>query len=498
MRKPLFISLFILTQLPIFSQSNNDVVMLSDQCHYLGRKSYLRPGVYMSNQLGIADNSLSSFHVPPGMALQVFESNKYMGRTETFYSSVLCLPSLWNNKVSSIKIYFVNDPGNENDNGSGNNIPPQGNKVIFYRDMKYSGMARAVGEGNFGSGILGFLTDNASSVYIPSGYSVRVNDKQGRTMTFTGSVSSLAQYGWDNRINSGFIEVDRGNGGGSGGNQPPQGDKVIFYGDSKYSGMSRVMGTGSFSPGDLGFLSGNVSSVYIPPGQSIKVYDRNSNNRTFTTSVSDLNQYGWNDRITTGIITGSSGGGTTPPPQGNQVIFYRDMKYTGMAKAFGQGNHSSGNLGFLNNNISSIYIPYGWAVQATDSRGARQTFTNSISSLSQYGWDNRIRSVYIYQNGFGSGNGGEQGGNGGNQTVKLYYDANYRGNEVPCGEGRINYIGLGADNNISSIQVPPGWAVVLYDGQNLTGASRTFTSSVTNLAVHGWNDRVSSVYVYRQ
>ncbi len=489
-RKFFYLVLSILPAQALFAQ--NDVAMLDENCLYLGKKAYLQPGVYRANQLGIRNNGLSAFHLPDGMALQVFEDDNYRGRTETFYSSVMCLSSSWNNRVSSIKIFWVHDPGNPGD-GSGNNLPPQGSKVIFYRDMHYSGMAKEVGAGNFGSGILGFLTDNISSIYIPYGQSLKVNDKSGRTQIFTSSVASLSQYGWDNRINSGFID---GNYSGGGGTLPPQGDRVIFYGDSKYSGMARDFAWGSFNPTSLGFLSGNISSIYIPPGQSVKVYDSRNNNRTFTTSVSDLAQYGWNDKITTGNITGSGGSGNLPP-QGNKVIFYRDMKYAGMAKEVDYGVFSSGSLGFLLEQVSSVYIPFGWTLQVRDRSGRTQHFTSSISNLSQYGWDNKIYSGTVFNNSGGQqgGNGGGQGGNWG--VVNLYADANYQGKVTPCTEGRINSLGFGA--NISSIQIPAGFAITVYQGQNLTGSSKTFTSSVNNLVSYfGWNDNVNSVYVYRQ
>lgn len=484
----LFLTVFLASVITAFPQSNNAVAMLSDQCLYLGKKTYLRPGVYRAYQLGIGNDRLSSFHLPDGMAIQLFEDDNYRGRTETYYSSVGCLSSSWNNRTSSIKVYWVHDPGNENGNGSGNNLPPQGRNVIFYKDNNYSGMAKEVGAGNFGQGTLGFLTDNISSIYIPPGHSVRVNDKAGRTQTFTSSNANLNyMYGWDNKINSGFIEGNY-NGGGPGGNLPPLGDRVIFYGDMKYSGMARDFTPGSFSPDALGFLRENISSIYIPQGQSVKVYDSRGGNRTFSVSVSDLTQYGWNDKITTGIISGGSSGGTLPP-QGDRVIFYRDMKYSGMAKEFNQGNFGTGSLGFLTNNISSFYIPYGWSVRVSNQNGQTQTFTSSISNLAQYGWDNKIYSGFI-------SSGGQQGGNQ-PATVDLYTDANYNGNRTPCGEGQINNIGFGADNNISSIKIPAGWAAIVYDGQGLTGQSKTFTSSVTNLSAYGWNDRITSVYVYR-
>ncbi len=486
-----FFSLFCLVAQPLMAQ--NDAAMLAENCVYLGKKSYLQPGSYTASTLGIRNNGLSSFHLPDGMALQVFEADNFKGREQTFYASVVCLPSSWNNKVSSLKVYWVRDGDGNIGDGSGNNLPAQGNKVIFYKDMSYSGIAKELNTGNFGADVLGFLTDNVSSIYIPKGKSVQVSDKSGRSQTFTNSITNLTMAGWDNRINSGIIKDDFIDGGA--GTLPPQGDKVIFYGDAKYSGMAKDFPLGSFNSGSLGFLSGNISSIYIPSGQVVKVYDSRNNNRTFTTSVTDLAQFGWNDKITTGNITGSGGSGNLPP-QGNKVIFYRDMKYSGMAKEVDLGVFISSSLGFLLEQVSSVYIPSGWTLQVRDRSGRTQHFTSSISNLSQYGWDNKIYSGTISNN-----SGGEQGDNSGGQggnwgVVNLYADANYKGSVTPCKEGKINSLGFGA--NISSIQLPTGFAITVYQGQNLTGASKTFTSSVSNMAsFFGWDNKINSVYVYR-
>lgn len=261
------------------------------------------------------------------------------------------------------------------------------------------------------------------------------------------------------------------------------------------------MPNGTFGSQALGFLSGNISSVYIPTGYRVRVADRSNREYTFTNSMSNLQQVGWDNRITTGIIEGGGGtgggNGGTLPPQGNKVILYRDIKYTGMAREFGQGSFSGGSLGFLLNNVSSIYIPAGMTLKAYDQRNNNRTFTASVSNLAQYGWDNKIYTGIITGNASGGQHGGNGGGNTGN-TVRLYVDAQYRGSVTPCGVGAIDYIGFGAAGKISSIQVPAGYAVTVYEGQKLTGNNRTFTSSVPNLSAYGWNDRISSVRVVRR
>jgi hypothetical protein len=50
---------------------------------------------------------------------------------------------------------------------------------------------------------------------------------------------------------------------------------------------------------------------------------------------------------------------------------------------------------------------------------------------------------------------------------------------------------------LSSIQIPSGYRVVLYDQPNLRGASYTLTSSRMSLNLLGWNDRAVSMAIYR-
>lgn len=491
-----FFSLFCSFAQPLTAQ--NDAVMLAENCVYLGRKVYLQPGNYTAYQLGISNNGLSSFNLPNGMALQVFEDDNYRGRSETFYSSVVCLSASWNNRVSSLKVYKLQDADGNFGDVSGNNLPPQGNNVILYKDMRYSGMAKQLGAGNFSAAVLGFLAGNISSIYIPAGQIVKVTDKNGRIQNFTSSIPNLGQYGWDNSIYEGSVEANY-SGGGNGGTIPPQGDRVIFYADMKFSGLSRDFALGSFNAGSLGFLSQNITSIYIPPGQSVKVYDSRNSSRTFTASVTDLSQYGWNDKIVTGIINAGNGG--TIPPQGSQVILYRDMKYSGMAKQLDVSTFTSSTLGFLSEQISSIYIPNGTTLQVKDRSGRIQHFSSSISNMAQYGWDNRIYAGAVENSSGGQqggNNGGGQGGNNGGNTatVRFYAEANYQGSLIPCAAGRFNSLGVGV--SISSFQIPPGFAITVYQLPSLKGSSKTFTSSVSNLASYfGWNNNIKSVHVYR-
>lgn len=369
--------------------AQNNLAVIAENCNLGGRRNYLQAGIYRASQLGIGDNTLSSFYLPDNMALQVFESDSYRGKTETFFSSIQCMPASWDNRVSSIKLYWIHDPGNEG-SGSGGYLPPQGNEVIAYRDINYSGPAITINAGNFGSGTLGTLAGEISSIYIPQGTSVSVRDRNNLSQTLTASVIDLAKIRWDDRIQSGFIDKNF-NGGNSGSNIPPQGNKVIVYQNSNYGGQAKIMEPGGFSSSDLGTLSGQVSSIYIPYGTTVQVFDRSGKTRHFSTSISSLLTYGWDNAVYSGSIIGSGGSSS---------------------------------------------------------------------------------------------------------TVNLYEDPNYRGKEIKCQEGRINF--LGNNVGITSIQIPPGYAVTVYNGPNLSGNYRTFTKSVTSLTAYpGWDNRVVSVFVFK-
>ena len=208
--------------------------------------------------------------------------------------------------------------------GNGAGVPPQGNQVIFYGDAKYTGMSRSFNTGNFGSGSLGFLGGNISSVYIPRGWYVIATARNGRTQTFTTSNAMLAAVGWDNQIVSGSIGMNKpgggsggqhgGNGGGLPGNRPVVG---LYY-DLNFTGRVVNFSTGSFP--FLGInVAQNVTSLTVAPGYAVQVYDQlnlRGRSRIFYNSVNDLRQYAWDNRVASMTITRVNQG--VRPPFGNR------------------------------------------------------------------------------------------------------------------------------------------------------------------------------------
>ena len=82
-------------------------------------------------------------------------------------------------------------------------------------------------------------------------------------------------------------------------------------------------------------------------------------------------------------------------------------------------------------------------------------------------------------------------------TVTMYVDDQYKGKAVNVSEGeyntrRMNLFNI-KDNDMTSLKVTPGFKVTVYDGDNFSGESHTYTADNAN--VGGFNDRMSSFKV---
>ena len=74
-----------------------------------GITSYLQPGKYRTSEMGIPDKSLSSFKIPPGLSIILWEHDNFSGRGQDWKSSVDCLNCCgWNDLTSSIEVVEVN------------------------------------------------------------------------------------------------------------------------------------------------------------------------------------------------------------------------------------------------------------------------------------------------------------------------------------------------------------------------------------------------------
>ena len=87
--------------------------------------------------------------------------------------------------------------------------------------------------------------------------------------------------------------------------------------------------------------------------------------------------------------------------------------------------------------------------------------------------------------------------------VTIYEDVGFKGNRKELDEGEYNIYDLGiGDNKLSSLTVPAGMKVMVYEYEDFRGRSKTFTSNVKDLRkvkIEGksFNDATSSIRIER-
>lgn len=129
-------------------------------------------------------------------------------------------------------------------------------------------------------------------------------------------------------------------------------------------------------------------------------------------------------------------------------------------------------------------------VTSTGSWSSWQTFTCQISGITG------IQDIYLVCKGSGyvaNVNWMEFA-----QGIDIYNDANYAGWQASFDVGSYTLSDItaagGYDNQLSSVKVPSGYKVTLYDGDNFTGTSLTLTAN-TNYVGSDFNDKTTSLIV---
>lgn len=155
-------------------------------------------------------------------------------------------------------------------------------------------------------------------------------------------------------------------------------------------------------------------------------------------------------------------------------------------------------IGF-NDKVSSIFVPHFWKIQVfenTDYSERSLILDRTIEDLNKndFNMNDKISSVKILQfphfqfNLF--------------DFPEFYEDKNFEGvflklpytlpNNSTC--GFYSTLSLyNFNDRISSIKVPLGWKIVIYENSHFEGKSMELTSSVNDLSSLGWNDRISSI-----
>jgi hypothetical protein len=423
MKKILFLLLFWITAISGFSQG----ALIYQDCNYRGKSQLLRPGRYNLDQIGFGAFQASSIKLYAGYKVVMYNSNEpgEGDRKIRLTTSVPCFGSDWNDKVGSIVV----EVDNTNQGSGGYNPPNQqptypsygnGPQVILYEDCSLRGNNRNLVPGRYNRREMGLNNDAISSLRIPSGYSVTLykdEDFKGGSQTFYANVyclnsswndqaSSIVISGPGNNYNNNYTPPNNNNNNNN--NYTNARDRIIVYDRCDYGGSSFGFSPGRYNDRSLGIGNDKISSIRIPNGFKVTVYqakDFQGYSRTFYGNEYCLDGQ-WNDQISSMIVDGPGTNNTSNSSPsynyGNNnagVAVYTASYYKGTHALFNEGRHNLRNAA-VSNNISSFTIQPGYYIVVYEDfefRGRSQTFRSSVLNLNTLGWNDNIRSLVVYR-----------------------------------------------------------------------------------------------------
>lgn len=170
--------------------------------------------------------------------------------------------------------------------------------------------------------------------------------------------------------------------------------------------------------------------------------------------------------------------------------FYEHCDHSGFARVIGPGDFKLNGLealGLSNDWLSSVKVPVGYEVDLFEHdnfEGRKVTLRSDDSCLVNKDFNDKMSSMKIRSIG---------------PTVFEHCD--YDGYGVALEPGSYTLAALQAlgikNNDLSSVKVPPGFEIELFDLDNFRGESKKLTSDDSCLRsnVYGFNDQTSSIIV---
>lgn len=140
-----------------------------------------------------------------------------------------------------------------------------------------------------------------------------------------------------------------------------------------------------------------------------------------------------------------------------------------------------------NDSLSSLIVPAGYEVELYEHArydGRKLTCTSDTRDLADLQFDKIVSSIKVKKL----------------SPPTFFAEKNYTGAKVTLRPGRYStatsFAPLGNDA-LSSVQVPRGYEVVLYQNTDFGGGRRTFDADVADLSKHDFDDATSSIEVRR-
>lgn len=486
----------VVEERPIVDPADEEPMVTLYKDDFAGASKKLAPGQYEFAEFGNIDNDqLSSIKIPKGMKVILYEHSGFSGKSLTLTSDTRAsylVKNKFNDATSSLVVESEPEPlpvvvpvvvapvvtepeplpsATESLVVAEESIGPV---IIFQGD--FTGFSKNLKPGRYDIDALGVGNDELSSVKVPRGYRVTLYEHDGWTgralvLTQNSPTAFLEDNNFNNVTSSLSIE------------ELPV--VTIFQGD--FSGASKSFEPGRYSRDSLGIGNDELSSVKVPAGMRVTLYeDKNfqwsSLVLTEDANTAFLNKNDFNNKTSSLIIEQLE---NVMP----MITVYQD-DFSGPAKSLPAGRYDYPYLGIGNNSLSSIRIPRGFRVtlyehSAFEGRTLELRRDAHTDLLIANNFNDVATSMVVEQI------------PPGDLVVTLFRDS-YSGVSLTLTPGRYtadhltNSIG---DNQLSSARVPEGMRVILFEDDHFTGRSVTLEANADFTGIKSFNDHTSSIIV---
>ena len=252
--------------------------------------------------------------------------------------------------------------------------------------------------------------------------------------------------------------------------------RITIYEHASYGGRSRDLPVGSYDLAQIGLPNDSLSSLRVPAGLKVTLFQDagfQGNSVTYTESSPSVGSF--NDK-TSSIVVQTA-------PTAPMVDVYEHADYRGMRKQLGVGRYNLAQMGLPNDCVSSLRVGRGLKVTLYQDAGFQGQSVSYLSDTSYVGSFNDKTSSIVVEPAAAL-------------QVELFEDEGFRGRCTVLGVGSYSAgeHGIGNDR-LTSLRVPRGLEVTLYEHAGFQGASVRYTQSTSN--VGSFNDRTSSIRVRR-
>lgn len=441
--------------------------------NFSGASKKLTEGFYDFTDLGAVDNDqLSSVKIPKGWSVTLYEHKESKGRSLVLTAdanAALLIKNKFNDVTSSILVEKLpppevpapiktppvvpetktpEDPILPQQPASPDDDPANPMVTIYQGDR--SGESKRLAPGIYDTDQLEIGDNELSSIHIPAGVSVVLYDQpkfKGKSLRLDEDASTafLDAQGFNNTTSSLWVELT---------------PRVIIYSDA-FTGNSASLTPGYYHVNQLGIENDELSSVRLFADTWVLLFEHNNFRGrsillTKDASADFIAGKGF-DNLASSMIVGTS---DIPLPQ---VTLYRDNFANPLATLV-PGEYPV--LDNFDNQLSSIKIPRGLRVTLFEDvafGGRAVTLNASVGDdfLRANKFDDAVSSIKVEQA-------------DPRALVVTLYSETFKGNSQELKPGRylVRDITL-ARNTLTSLRVPEGMLVTLYEHDNFRGVYET-------------------------